>query len=55
MTSTQQQRYSTAGMAHVVADRLTAATGVPHRLAFAPRSLCDFQPFVVITTSEVDS
>lgn len=53
---TQPQRYSTAGMAHAAADRLSAETGVPHRQAFAPRSPCDFQPFiVVITASEVKS
>lgn len=55
MTPPLPQRYSTAGMAHAAADRLSAETGVQHRQAFAPRSPCDFQPFIVITTSEVKS
>lgn len=56
MIVAQPNRYSTAGMAHAAADRLSAETGVQHRQAFAPRSPSDFQPFiVVITKSEVKS
>ena len=40
-------RFSTAGMAHVVADMLTKETGRRHETVFAPRRVGDFQPFIV--------
>lgn len=40
-------RYSTAGMALIAAERLTQETGRDHYMAFEPRSVGDFQPFVV--------
>lgn len=40
-------RYSTAGMAHVEAERLTQATGVKYYMKFSPRYSGDFQPFTI--------
>lgn len=40
-------RYSSAGLAHSAADRLTEETGLPYRMVFKPRRYLDKAPFTV--------
>jgi hypothetical protein len=50
-----QTRYSTHGLALVVAERLTKETGVAHTTRFAPQWPGDDQPFLVVRVVNEES